>query len=226
MTVLADEDGLLYCEKHRREMCHQCCLNFVTVNKAKRKESQGKEVNHAKIFQKQAEKSADILRAMAIAEAGEEAGSRPVNVADMLSEGGGAAAQQRYEQIAETCAACGKKGKVRRCARCKSVGYCGKECQESAWGAHKKECKRIAKQMEKEQWFMGHVSGFPPHPRWANPAEEDKVKGKTPEEVTNGGNPMLGGWMLGLDHADGRTAGVFFSASCTRSSHSAAFRHT
>ena len=98
--------------------------------------------------------------------------------------------------------------------------------QESAWGAHKKECKRIAKQMEKEQWFMGHVSGFPPHPRWANPAEEDKVKGKTPEEVTNGGNPMLGGWMLGLDHADGRTAGVFFSTSCTRSSHSAAFRHT
>jgi hypothetical protein len=24
-------------------------------------------------------------------------------------------------------------------------------------------------------------------------------QGKTPEEVTNGGNPMLGGWMLGLE---------------------------
>ena len=131
MTVFADEDGLLYCEKHRREMCHQCCLNFVTVNKAKRKESQGKEVNHAKIFQKQAEKSADILRAIAIAEAGKKqaAGPGPSTLQALAcsGRGGGAAAQQRCEQIAKTCAAYDAKGRVRRCTRCKSMGYCGKE---------------------------------------------------------------------------------------------------
>ena len=206
MTVFEDDHGLMYCKKHRREMCHECRLDFVVVNKVKRKSDNGKKVNHDKIFQKHAEKGADFVRAMAMAEAGPEAGSRPVDVTSLLSDGGGAAAQQRYEEIAETCAECGKRGKVRRCARCKSVSYCGKQCQESAWGAHKKECKRIAKKIENEQWFMGDVPILPPgHPRWANPTEEDKAlartmlaQGKTPEDVTNSGNPMLGGWMLGL----------------------------
>jgi hypothetical protein len=207
MTTM-QEDGMFYCKKHRREMCHECRINFVPVNKAARKEAKGKDVNFEKIFQKHAEKTADFLRAMAMAEAGEggsEAGSRPISVSDMFSEG--AAAQLRYEQIAETCASCGKKGKVLRCAKCKSVAYCGRECQQSGWAAHKKECKKIAKQIENEQWFMGDAPVLPPgHPRWANPTEEDKAlarrmlsQGKTPEEVTNGGNPMLGGWMLGLE---------------------------
>lgn len=207
--TMQDEDGMLCCKEHRREMCHVCGINFVPINKATRKEAKGKVVDHAKIFQKHAEKSQDVLRAMTMAveagDGGAAAGSRPISVSDALSEG--AAAQASYEQIAETCAACGKKGKVLRCARCKSVGYCGKACQTSAWGDHKKECKRIAKQIENEQWYMGDVPILPPgHPRWANPTEEDKAlarrmlaEGKRPEDVTNGGNPMLGGWMLGLE---------------------------
>lgn len=31
-----------------------------------------------------------------------------------------------------------------RCSRCKSVSYCGQECQRFAWPAHKKECRRLA----------------------------------------------------------------------------------
>jgi hypothetical protein len=206
--TMADEDGMLFCKEHRREMCHECRINFVPINKAARKEAKGKVVDHAKIFQKHAEKSGDVLRAMAMAgtgAGGAGAGTGPISVSDMLSEG--AAAQASYEQIAETCAACGKKGKVLRCARCKSVGYCGKACQTSAWGDHKKECKRISKQIENKQWHMGDVPILPPgHPRWANPNPEDKAlarrmlaEGKRPEDVTNGGNPMLGGWMLGLE---------------------------
>mmetsp|Transcript_45309 Transcript_45309/g.90744 ORF Transcript_45309/g.90744 Transcript_45309/m.90744 type:complete len:182 (+) Transcript_45309:82-627(+) len=171
-------------------------LNFASTNKILKKEAKGKDVNAAKIFQKQAEKNQDILRAMALSQAegeGAEADSRLI--------------QERYEQIAETCTACGKQGKVQRCSKCKSAAYCGKECQLSDWTAHKKECKRRAKQIENEQWSMGGVPVLPPgDPRWGNPTEEDKAlarrmlaQGKTPEEVTNSGNPMLGGWMLGVE---------------------------
>eukprot|EP00961_Rhodomonas_salina_P219058 2961202-Rhodomonas_salina.1 len=201
--TIEDEDGMCYCKTHRRELCHECMVNFTPTNKILRKQAKGKDVNTEKIIQKHAEKSQDVLRAMALAQAeedGAEAGSRPIEVS-------GAAAQGRYEQIAETCAACGKKGKVQKCSKCKSVAYCGKECQLSDWGDHKKKCKRIAKQIENEQWSMGGVPVLPPgHPRWGNPTEEDKAlarrmlaQGKTPEEVTNSGNPMLGGWMLGLE---------------------------
>jgi hypothetical protein len=114
-------------------MCHECCLNFVTVNKDEQneEESKAKDVNHAKIFEKQVEKSADILRAIAIAEAGKKqaAGPGPSTLQALAcsGRGGGAAAQQRCEQIAKTCAAYDAKGRVRRCTRCKSMGYCGKE---------------------------------------------------------------------------------------------------
>lgn len=201
--TIQDENGMFVCEEHRREMCHECKINFVPINKAARKEAQGKDANFGKIFQQQAEKNADIIRAMALDEAAGEA--RGVDIAEMLS--GGAATQRKYEEKAETCAVCGKKGKVLRCAKCKYAAYCGKECQRADWASHKKECKKIAKQIENEQWFMGNVPILPPgDPRWANPTEEDKAlarrlldQGKTPEEVTNGGNPMLGGWMLGLE---------------------------
>ena len=205
--TMQDEDGMLLCKEHRREMCHECQINFVPFNKVARKQAKGKNVNSDKILQKHAEKSGDMLTARAMAEAAAGGGGQPVDIADMLGQGGGAEAQKKYEQMAETCAECGKKGKVLRCGKCKSVAYCGKECQTSAWAAHKKECKRLTKEIENGQWFMGDVPVLPPgHVRWANPTEEDKAlarrmlaQGKTPEEVTNGGNPMLGGWMLGLE---------------------------
>ena len=38
-----------------------------------------------------------------------------------------------------------EKRKFNRCAKCKSVRYCSKECQTTHWkkGGHNKECKRI-----------------------------------------------------------------------------------
>ena len=40
------------------------------------------------------------------------------------------------------CAACGRKAEhLLRCARCKSVWYCGAECQRASWGGHKKACR-------------------------------------------------------------------------------------
>ncbi|KAJ1479199.1 hypothetical protein T484DRAFT_1815136 [Baffinella frigidus] len=40
------------------------------------------------------------------------------------------------------CAACGRKeGALLRCARCKTVWYCGAGCQRASWGEHKKACR-------------------------------------------------------------------------------------
>jgi hypothetical protein len=50
------------------------------------------------------------------------------------------AASGKYEAV---CAQCGKGGKLLKCSACKSVAYCGKECQAAAWkGGHKKKCKK------------------------------------------------------------------------------------
>jgi hypothetical protein len=44
-----------------------------------------------------------------------------------------------------TCACCGVTGELQRCARCKDVHFCGRECQKQAWPTHKKRCaKRVA----------------------------------------------------------------------------------
>lgn len=37
------------------------------------------------------------------------------------------------------CASCGKPASL-RCARCKSVHYCSKECQKADWPSHKRSC--------------------------------------------------------------------------------------
>ena len=40
------------------------------------------------------------------------------------------------------CAACGKPSKT-KCAGCKIVYYCGRDCQASAWKAHEAECEVV-----------------------------------------------------------------------------------
>jgi hypothetical protein len=48
-----------------------------------------------------------------------------------------------------TCARCGitaemlETGKLRDCSGCKSVRYCGRECQKADWSVHKPTCKRL-----------------------------------------------------------------------------------
>ena len=50
------------------------------------------------------------------------------------------------------CEECGKRGvNLRRCGRCKSVWYCGPECQKRNWEIHRSNCKphEIADEIEK-----------------------------------------------------------------------------
>ena len=49
----------------------------------------------------------------------------------------------------KSCASCGKTGgNLKRCTACRSVWYCGVTCQIDHRKAHKKECKRIKKELE------------------------------------------------------------------------------
>ncbi|GKY90815.1 hypothetical protein MPSEU_000054300 [Mayamaea pseudoterrestris] len=46
------------------------------------------------------------------------------------------------------CCKADENSKMFNCSRCKSIDYCSKECQVAHWKAHKKDCKRIAAQLE------------------------------------------------------------------------------
>mmetsp|Transcript_98008 Transcript_98008/g.280376 ORF Transcript_98008/g.280376 Transcript_98008/m.280376 type:complete len:135 (+) Transcript_98008:396-800(+) len=72
---------------------------------------------------------------------------------------------------------------------------------------HKSECKKLIAEKSKIKYEMGGVEvPGPGDPRWANPTPADReaarqalASGMRPEDATNGGNPMLGGHMLGLE---------------------------
>jgi hypothetical protein len=38
------------------------------------------------------------------------------------------------------CQVCGKTEGIKKCGRCNTIGYCGKEHQKADWRAHKKRC--------------------------------------------------------------------------------------
>ena len=46
----------------------------------------------------------------------------------------------------KTCLACGKAGAKSLCTGCRSVSFCGKACQRTAWPGHKRECRRIVRE--------------------------------------------------------------------------------
>ena len=49
------------------------------------------------------------------------------------------------EELQQICAGCSKTGgSLKRCAKCRSVLYCNRECQTSHWKIHKKECSHLA----------------------------------------------------------------------------------
>jgi len=49
-----------------------------------------------------------------------------------------------------SCSHCGKqRAALKRCSRCKEASYCGAECQNAAWGGHKKTCVTVNKVLEK-----------------------------------------------------------------------------
>lgn len=54
--------------------------------------------------------------------------------------------KKKEKATARTCARCHKADSTdlrlnKSCARCKSVDYCGKECQRHDWGLHKSSCR-------------------------------------------------------------------------------------
>lgn len=40
------------------------------------------------------------------------------------------------------CATCAESNAPKKCAKCKAVQYCNRECQRIHWFVHKKECNR------------------------------------------------------------------------------------
>ena len=49
-----------------------------------------------------------------------------------------------------SCSACGKSSDtLKECTACKCVWYCDKDCQNKHWKEHKKECRRIKKELDK-----------------------------------------------------------------------------
>eukprot|EP00942_MAST-04A_sp_MAST-4A-sp1_P003552 g3552.t1 len=47
-------------------------------------------------------------------------------------------------ELGSLCIQCSNPGK-KRCARCRLVNYCSRECQEKHWPLHKKQCKKLMK---------------------------------------------------------------------------------
>jgi hypothetical protein len=43
----------------------------------------------------------------------------------------------------DKCGKCGREGELKKCARCLSVAYCGRECQTAHWPTHKVHCKKV-----------------------------------------------------------------------------------
>lgn len=48
-------------------------------------------------------------------------------------------------ELAQVCAKCNNtEGELKKCAKCKMVLYCNRECQTAHWKEHKKQCSRLA----------------------------------------------------------------------------------
>ncbi|XP_036371963.1 ankyrin repeat and MYND domain-containing protein 2-like [Megalops cyprinoides] len=52
---------------------------------------------------------------------------------------------------AEFCTTCGDKGADKRCSICKMVLYCGQACQKLHWFTHKRVCRILQEQREKQE---------------------------------------------------------------------------
>mmetsp|Transcript_19064 Transcript_19064/g.42370 ORF Transcript_19064/g.42370 Transcript_19064/m.42370 type:complete len:581 (+) Transcript_19064:97-1839(+) len=60
-----------------------------------------------------------------------------------------------------TCASCGANGQnFKRCTACKSVHYCGRDCQASHWKDHRAECKKREKGLKLKAVLQGALCGF------------------------------------------------------------------
>jgi hypothetical protein len=58
--------------------------------------------------------------------------------------------QPPLKALATKCSGCSvglQEDQIKRCAKCKSVFYCSRDCQVKDWSAHKLACKELRKQL-------------------------------------------------------------------------------
>ena len=57
---------------------------------------------------------------------------------------------KKWKMCAENvlCVECGVSGEFKKCARCRTDSYCGKNCQKKHWSKHKIKCQVIHKENE------------------------------------------------------------------------------
>jgi hypothetical protein len=81
--------------------------------------------------------------------------------------GHGAAASSGSSAVEEiallSCASCSKLGATSKCAACKSIVYCSKECQRQHWATHKQLCKAIQQQQQQTIQAQVHNHGSSGH---------------------------------------------------------------
>ncbi|XP_013406731.1 ankyrin repeat and MYND domain-containing protein 2 [Lingula anatina] len=58
---------------------------------------------------------------------------------------------QQFGSDDTACDTCGETGAEKKCSACKKVVYCNQVCQKLHWFTHKKFCKQLAEQYQKEQ---------------------------------------------------------------------------
>jgi hypothetical protein len=150
-----DADGMITCDKHRRESCPDCMMDFRLPNEFERARRRGEvDANGEPDYDSIGAKfwgRAEVERHALMGAFQRE------NPAGGVFEVGSKETRHLHDVLAPPpsarrgglCARCGNGGNLMRCAACKSVSYCGKECQTAAWKeGHKKECKRLRQMTE------------------------------------------------------------------------------
>ena len=116
------------------------------------------------------------------------------SVLRLLSEGQTKAAMKEVKARTHStlsCIMCGKPDAKSACGRCKTVRYCGAQCQRAHWPTHKSECKSNRKSVTVSAIGAAYVSGMPPEVRRL------KIMSGDPLRWNAAGGPLPQGIALG-----------------------------